>query len=179
MTEIDKFDENEANKLLQNINTLGDLTKLMVPNPESKDMKTISLPKWVTWLIKHVETYGEFGVEPIFLEIIKIMDNNMNIMRDRVKEQYRRLINVIRRQEIEINKVKEREKGKEQIQEVVTNEITYEHSYEVGEKGNNVIKNKKEEGKDDIQKKESEKPKKRGGLVIPPEYLNREEKKNE
>ena len=165
--DIDKYDKDQADKLLQNINIIGDLPKLQVPDPESNKMKLIPLSRWVSWLIKRVETYGEFGIEGRFIQIIEIIDKNMWLMRDRMKEGFRRLINVIERQEIEIKILKNELEEKKQPQEIVTNEVNYEHSYDVSERGTGQPEDEKGEKEQEIinNKTENDKNEKENELA--------------
>lgn len=106
MNKENQYDVEEAQKLLQNIEILGDIRKVRVPDFESRSLEQISLKDWISKLHKRVEIRGSFGLEKDFVFVIQNLDNNAQLVVSRAEEGVRRLLNVIEKEEIEIDELK-------------------------------------------------------------------------
>lgn len=167
MEQIDIYNKEQAEKLLQNIRILGDIRKLEVPNPESTSLEMTNLKQWIVWLHKRVERYGDFGIESKFIGIIERLDTRMQVSVERAEESVRRLLSIIIRQEKII---------KENIDKIKDLEDKLEKFVDEG------LKQIKNEGIEVITEEpiveetptEEVKPiKKIRGLHVPPQYLNK------
>lgn len=102
LNSLDKYSIAEADNLIKNIEFIGDIRNVKVRNPDTGGYDACSLREWVNWLIKRMNTVGEFGVEVQFLNIIKELDLNAQLIVERAKESTRRLFLVLERQDKEI-----------------------------------------------------------------------------
>lgn len=166
----DDFDIEQSNKLIKNIRIMGDIRNINVQKPDSVSMETTSLKGWLKWLIKRVETYGDFGVEMMFISIIKKIDNTMQLMTERAEESVRRLLNVIDRQSDMIGRLKDDIKNQNIRIDKLIDALNGSDSDDDGEDAEN---GDEAEGKDD-NNDANDKPKKKRGkydhIVTPAEY---------
>jgi len=120
MEATEKFEVEQAKKLLQNIERYSDIRNVKVLKADSFTMEETTLKEWVKWLHKRIELYGEFGVETQFLNIITRVDTHIVTMSDRVKDGLRHLLTAMDRQEIIIKSLNEKinklEKAAEELE---------------------------------------------------------------
>ena len=102
MEATEKFELEQAKKLLQNIERYSDVRNIKVLKADSFSMEETTLKDWFTWLYKRIELYGEFGVEKQFLNVITRIDTHVVTMSERAKEGFRRLLLVVEKQNLDI-----------------------------------------------------------------------------
>lgn len=95
--EIEKFDTEQAEKLLRNLRILGDLNKIQVPEPNTAGMKTISFNSWIEWYYDYIEYYGGNGIEHDIITIFTNINSNLRLMVNRAEEGFRMLLNTLER----------------------------------------------------------------------------------
>jgi len=135
---LEKFDIDEAQKLLDSIRFMSDLRRFPVQKPNSTGMEMTNMKEWVNWYAKTTEWNGTDGTENEVIKLIYNLDEDMKILTKRVEEGFRRLLSVIDRKDIKIDLLnKEIEKQNEQLRILRTNEeetqVTEEDAEDVEE----------------------------------------------
>lgn len=99
---FDEFDLEQAEKLLENIQYMSNLTKFPVRKPNSLTMELTTVDEWVRWYVRITEWNGSSGTENEVMEFIKSIDSDLTIMVKRIEEAFRVLIRVLERRELRL-----------------------------------------------------------------------------
>ena len=113
--DIDKFDIEQADKLLRSIRMLGDLKSMSVPKADSDQMEETTLRLWMRTYHNYIEWNGGTGYEHQVVQLIDLIDNNVQLIASRAEEGFRRLLTVLDKKALEILEFEKRVEQDEKI----------------------------------------------------------------
>lgn len=120
LDELEQYDKERAEKLLQNIRFLSDLSKFQVRKPNSLVVEMTSMKKWLDWYIAMTEWNGQRGVESEVMNMINSIDNNLRLITERVEVGFELLLSTLQRKDIRIKRLEtENEALQKELKEAI------------------------------------------------------------
>ena len=114
--QIEEFDIDQAQKLLESIRFMSDMRKFPVQKMFSVTMEMTTMQEWLKQYAKITEWNGRDGTENEVIKMVQNVDSDLQVLVGRVEDGFRRLLTVLDRRELKISLLKnEVEKYKEQI----------------------------------------------------------------
>lgn len=121
---LDNFDIEKAEKLLESIRFLSDLRRFPCQKPNSNTMEMTTVKNWVAWYAETTEWNGSNNTENEVMKLIYNLDEDLKLLTSRVEEGFQRLLTVMDRKDIKIKLLaNEVNRYKEQIRMLESKDV--------------------------------------------------------